>query len=136
MVTEIQPRRSEAISHLPPDAPVTPEVERQVQHYLALPYQMLVQGDPNEGYLALVPELPGCVTAGATPEEAIVMLRDAMAGWLTVAIEHGDSIPEPAPAPPQAAPRPPETHCPAITWKYRYRGTCMRHSLPRQTATA
>jgi antitoxin HicB len=57
---------------------------------------MVIWGEPGEGYLAETPELPGCVTAGETPEEAMELLRDAMRLWLVVAVERGDPIPEPA----------------------------------------
>jgi antitoxin HicB len=79
------------------DAPAAPEVERRVQELLRRPYRMVVQGDHEEGYLALVPELPGCVTAGETPAEALAELRDAMAAWLTVAVEDGQPVPDPPP---------------------------------------
>ena len=81
-----------------PDAPVAPDVEARVQELLRRPYAMVVRGEPGDGYLAEAPELPGCVTAGETPEEAMAMLRDAMYGWLLVQIERGVPIPEPAPA--------------------------------------
>lgn len=80
-----------------PDTPVAPEVEARVQALLRRSYRMVLQGDTEEGYLALVPELPGCLTAGETPEEALELLRDAMAAWFTAAIESGRPIPEPAP---------------------------------------
>ena len=72
-----------------------PELDARVQGYLRRPYRMEVKGDPQEGYLALAPELPGCITAGATPEEAMQMLRDAMATWLEATIATGEPVPEP-----------------------------------------
>lgn len=72
-----------------------PEVEARVQEYLRRPYRMEVRGTPAEGYLATAPELPGCITAGETPEDALRMLRDAMASWIEAAIVAGGPIPEP-----------------------------------------
>ena len=46
------------------------------------------------GYVASVPDLPGCVLEGDTFEEALEMIRDAMSGWLLVAQERGDPIPD------------------------------------------
>jgi predicted RNase H-like HicB family nuclease len=46
------------------------------------------------GYLVSVPELPGCLSEGDTFENAWEMIQDAMEGWLHVAQEHGDPIPE------------------------------------------
>jgi predicted RNase H-like HicB family nuclease len=45
------------------------------------------------GYIASVPELPGCVSEGDTFEEALAMIQDALRGWLHVAAKHGDPIP-------------------------------------------
>jgi predicted RNase H-like HicB family nuclease len=80
-----------------PEAPVDPEVQRRVHELLRRPYRMVIRGGPEEGYLAEAPDLPHCFTAGETPEEAISLLRDAMAGWFTVALERGLPIPDPAP---------------------------------------
>jgi antitoxin HicB len=35
------------------------------------------------------------MSQGDTPEEALAMIRDALEGWLSVALEDGASIPEP-----------------------------------------
>src|SRR5215210_1036484 len=71
-------------------------IEQQVQELLKRPYRKVIRGDTEEGFLAEAPELPHCFTAGETEEEALEMLRDAMAGWFESALVHGDSIPEPA----------------------------------------
>jgi antitoxin HicB len=84
-----------------PDAPVDPAVAGVVDGLLRRPYRMVVRGEPEEGYLAEAPELPGCVTAGETPEEALALLRDAMRSWLVVAVEGGHAIPDPLPDPPR-----------------------------------
>jgi predicted RNase H-like HicB family nuclease len=47
------------------------------------------------GYLATVPELPGCMSDGETRAEALTNVEDAIATWLHCARKHGDSIPEP-----------------------------------------
>jgi len=53
--------------------------------------------DPAEegGYVVTVPKLAGLVTEGDTFEEAVVMTKDAIKGYLEVLQEHGESIPEP-----------------------------------------
>lgn len=48
----------------------------------------------EDGWSALIPDLPGCIGAGDTAAEALVMLEDAKRGWLESAIAHGDPIPE------------------------------------------
>ena len=46
------------------------------------------------GYSIFFPDLPGCWSDGATPEEAIENGRDALRSWLAVAEEFGDGIPK------------------------------------------
>ena len=45
------------------------------------------------GYSIYFPDLPGCWSDGATPEEAIENGRDALQSWLTVAQEFGMTFP-------------------------------------------
>jgi antitoxin HicB len=47
------------------------------------------------GYLIEFPDLPGCMSDGETPEEAIVNGRDAVKCYLLMAKEFGDTIPRP-----------------------------------------
>jgi antitoxin HicB len=51
--------------------------------------------DEGGGYSITFPDLPGCCSDGATPEEAIHNGRDALESWLAVARECGDKIPLP-----------------------------------------
>ncbi len=53
-----------------------------------------LQSEPEGGYTVTVSSLPGCISYGSTFEEAIEMIKDAMAGWLAVAREEGVPIPE------------------------------------------
>jgi predicted RNase H-like HicB family nuclease len=48
------------------------------------------------GYSAHVPDLPGCVAAGATMEETAELMRRAIQMHLTGMREDGDQIPEPS----------------------------------------
>jgi antitoxin HicB len=45
--------------------------------------------------VARVVELPGCITQGDTFEELGEMIEDAMRGWIEVALEDGQEVPEP-----------------------------------------
>ncbi|MBI2192254.1 MAG: type II toxin-antitoxin system HicB family antitoxin [Planctomycetes bacterium] len=51
--------------------------------------------DEGGGYSIAFPDLPGCWSDGATPEDAIDNGRDALRSWLTVAEEFGDDVPRP-----------------------------------------
>jgi len=39
------------------------------------------------GYLATVPDLPGCMSDGETPEEALKNIREAIESWVEAAKE-------------------------------------------------
>ena len=53
-----------------------------------------LQSEAEGGYTIFVPSLPGCISYGNTFEQAIEMIKDAMAGWLEVARKEGVPIPE------------------------------------------
>lgn len=46
------------------------------------------------GYVVSVPALPGCVSEGDSFEHAWEIVLDAMQGWIQVASEAGDPIPD------------------------------------------
>jgi antitoxin HicB len=46
------------------------------------------------GFVVSIPEMPGCVTQGETFQEGLTMVKDALGGLLSVALEEGDPIPE------------------------------------------
>jgi predicted RNase H-like HicB family nuclease len=49
--------------------------------------------DDSPGYTVEVPDLPGCVSEGATLAEAIIMGTDAASGWVLTELEDGKSVP-------------------------------------------
>ena len=51
--------------------------------------------DEDEGYIAVVPELPGCSAFGETEEEALGEVKIAMELWLETARKEGRIIPQP-----------------------------------------
>jgi antitoxin HicB len=53
-----------------------------------------LQPEPECGYTISVPSLPGCLSYGDTFEKAIEMIKDAIEGWLAIAIKEGIPIPE------------------------------------------
>lgn len=75
------------------------ELLQRAHEIMRRPYRKVIQGDVEDGFLAMVPEFPGCRTAGETEEEALANLREAMEVWLMTVIEHGEPIPDPQPIP-------------------------------------
>jgi len=52
------------------------------------------------GFVALVPDLPGCMSDGETPQEALANAEDAITCWIEAAIEMGRPVPDPSPEEP------------------------------------
>lgn len=62
-------------------------------------YPVMIQPLSEEdggGFLAIVPDLPGCMSDGETPEEAVTNVRDAILCWVEMAGEMGRSVPPPS----------------------------------------
>lgn len=59
-------------------------------------YEIIIYwSDEDNSFIAVVPELPGCMAHGDTPEAALTNVNDAVQLWLETAREFGDPIPEP-----------------------------------------
>jgi len=57
-------------------------------------YSVVLKSEPDGGYTAIVPSLPGCVTYGKTIEQAKKMAKDAIESYLYSLNKHSDEIPE------------------------------------------
>ena len=67
----------------------------------SLRYPVLVQplaAEDGGGYSAIVPDLPGCMSDGESPEAALANVQDAIATWIEAAEDLGHAVPEPTPA--------------------------------------
>lgn len=65
----------------------------------SLEYAVIVSPLSSEdggGFLATVPDLPGCMSDGETPAEAIENVQDAIEEWLDLARKLGRDIPPPS----------------------------------------
>lgn len=63
-----------------------------------LEYPVVVQPlapEDGGGFLATVPDLPGCMSDGETPEEALANVQEAIAAWIEAAEELGRQVPAP-----------------------------------------
>lgn len=70
-------------------------MEKTLDYYLKLNYPFVIQKDEDGTFCIKYPDLPGCISCGATLEETVAMGEDAKAGWLEIALEDGKLIPEP-----------------------------------------
>ena len=64
-----------------------------------LEYTVIVEplsAEDGGGFIATVPDLPGCMSDGETPEEALANVQDAIATWMEAATDLGRQIPKPS----------------------------------------
>ena len=57
-------------------------------------YTIVIEKSPGN-YAAYAPDLPGCVATGATREEAVREMREAIRFHIESLREHGEPVPEP-----------------------------------------
>lgn len=55
----------------------------------------IVYSEKAQGYIAVVPELPGCSALADTEEEALKEIKNAITIWLSYAEVEKRAIPEP-----------------------------------------
>jgi len=58
-------------------------------------YRVLIEQDEDGVFVVECPVLPGCVSQGATREEALANIRDAIKGYLESLAKHGEPVPPP-----------------------------------------
>jgi antitoxin HicB len=61
-------------------------------------YAIIVEPLPTEdggGFVATVPDLPGCMSDGETPQEALANVQDAITVWIEAAKDMGHTVPQP-----------------------------------------
>lgn len=57
-----------------------------------LHYNVIFQAEPEGGYTAIAPALPGCVSYGKTIEKAKVNIKEAMELYLESLAAHGEKL--------------------------------------------
>ncbi len=58
-----------------------------------LRYTVLMEQNEDGGYTVTVPSLPGCISEGATWDEALAEIEEAISGYIEVARKIGKPIP-------------------------------------------
>jgi antitoxin HicB len=64
-----------------------------------LEYPVIIEPLPEDeggGFVALVPDLPGCMSDGETAEAALAAVQEAVAAWVEEATELGRPVPPPS----------------------------------------
>lgn len=63
------------------------------RYYRDMQYTAIFEAEPEGGYHASCPSLPGCHSEGDTLDEAVANLREAIAVYLESLQAHGESLP-------------------------------------------
>jgi len=58
-------------------------------------YVAVIEKAPDGSYSAYVPDLPGCVSCGDTPEEVRRLIQEAVPLHLESLRRHGEAVPAP-----------------------------------------
>lgn len=56
-------------------------------------FNVVLRPEPEGGFTAIVPALPGCVTYGRTLAEARAMAKDAISGYVESLKKHKEPVP-------------------------------------------
>jgi predicted RNase H-like HicB family nuclease len=56
-------------------------------------YTVILERDPDGGYVATVPALPGCVSQGDTRDQALANIKEAAALYVEDCRDAGDPVP-------------------------------------------
>ena len=59
-------------------------------------YHVVLEPDPEGGYVAVVPAFPGCYSQGDTVDEALANAREAIQLTIEDMRARGETIPDPA----------------------------------------
>jgi len=71
-------------------------MEKKLQKKPKYKYQIMIHWSPEDSaYLAIVPELDGCITHGETQKEALEMAEDAIEAYIESLKKHGEESPQP-----------------------------------------
>lgn len=69
--------------------------KKQLSYYKNLDYPIRIDPDPEGGYVASIPDLPGCNAFGETVGQALESLKDTKEIWLESYFETHGEAPEP-----------------------------------------
>jgi antitoxin HicB len=58
-------------------------------------YRIKIEQDEDGQFIAEAPALPGCISEGSTRAEALLNIKEAIAGYIESLRKHGEPIPPP-----------------------------------------
>lgn len=57
-----------------------------------MPYTVILEQEHDGGYVASVPDLPGCVSQGDSSDEAIANIQEAIKLYVDDCLDAGDPV--------------------------------------------
>jgi len=66
----------------------------KANHMKQLTYRVLLNPEPEGGFTATVPSLPGCITYGETVDEAMLMVREAIGLYIESLVANDEKVPD------------------------------------------
>ena len=67
-----------------------------IKKYMGLNYRIeLIPDKVDGGFVAVIPDLPGCISQGENEKEALEMIEEAKELWIETTIKEGKRVPEP-----------------------------------------
>jgi antitoxin HicB len=55
--------------------------------------RVIIEPDEDGKFVATCPTLPGCISEGATRQEALTNIQDAISGYIKSLRKHGEPVP-------------------------------------------
>ena len=68
---------------------------KDLSYYMSIRYPVELQETEEGGYFAAHPDLDGCMSEGASADEAVANLADSREVWISTRLENGYPVPEP-----------------------------------------
>jgi antitoxin HicB len=100
------------------------KVDKALIHSYPFTIRPLSEEDGG-GFFIEFPDLPGCISDGETPEEAVTNGYDAVKGYLLSCVKHGDPIPKASDASGQWRQRVPKSMHARLVAKARQEGVSL-----------
>ncbi|MCD4812397.1 type II toxin-antitoxin system HicB family antitoxin [bacterium] len=71
-------------------------IKSDLLKYKKINYRVeLIPDNRDGGFVAVIPDLPGCISQGETEEEALKMIAEAKVLWIEEELKRGRTIPLP-----------------------------------------
>jgi antitoxin HicB len=100
------------------------KIDKALIHSYPFTIRPLSEADGG-GFAIEYPDLPGCISDGETPEEALKHGSDAVKAYLTNCVKHGDAVPTPSSASGQWRQRVPRSLHSRLAAKARQEGVSL-----------